>query len=189
MSVNLIPVITALIGVLVGGGLKALGTHLARRHDARTLLSGLVAEVEACVRLARHRGYLEQMTELQEFARQMIDSGHGGEPAPWFEMTTTGDYFAIFHASLSKIGLLSAYHADRITRFHMLARATLENSSASSPWQKGITAEQAHSVLENDIQLLIATLLLGEEIASFRKITVPAAMDKIGTPPPIESGS
>lgn len=174
------PAVAALIGILLGGGLKALGTLLARRHDARTLLSSLVAEVEACVRLARHRQFYDEMLALKACAEDQVKAGRGNELIPWFVTSMNSDYFAIFHASLGKIGLLKTYQADRITRFYALAKAALENSSAISPYQKGVTAEAAGNVLENDLQLLLVAMIIGEEIAGFRKIKVPPAMKDIG---------
>lgn len=173
MITNITPGFAALLGVLLGGGFRAIGTWWARRRDAEALLSGLAAEVEGLVRLARHRLHLEGLQHLRSVAQLTMDAGNPEQHTQWMVLTMKADYFATYHASVGKIGTLSPYQADRITRFYLLAKAALENYHPDAAQQAGISAQNAVATLDNDIMILMSVYQIGDEIAGFRKVRAP----------------
>lgn len=167
-------IIGALVGVVLGGGGRALEAWWARRLDREALLSALVAEVEACSRLADHRGFLAGMAQARAAAEEAIAAGREDELMPLGQIKQVQDYFPVFHGSSARLGLLDPYHADRIVRFYTYAKAALENYHPDSPFQKGAKPAEIIAVCDNDMQLMITVLGIGNEIAGFRKIKPPA---------------
>lgn len=168
--------IIGLIGVLVGGGIRATEVWWARRKEAEALLSALVAEVEALTRLMNHRRFVDSLTETGKAAALQVQNGRGAEPAIFAVISLKHDYFAVFNASAAKIGILLPYHADRITRFYTYAKAVQENYDPSSPFQTGVTAEAVVGIIENDLFLLHTAMILGNHIATFRKVVPPSGI-------------
>lgn len=177
------PIITALIGVILGGGGKALQAWHARRQLASATLSALVAEVEGLTRLVRHRNFREGIIDLADGARHAVETGLGHEQSPFMQFAMTGDYFVVYKASIDKIGILDPYQADRIVRFYLLAKSLSENYAPTSPWQQGATYQAVLGLASNDLQLIEVLSLLGNEIASFRTIKHPAGRAQFPEPP------
>ena len=96
------------------------------------------------------------------------------------------NYFAVFEAATSKLGLLHPYWADRIVRFYTFLKAVTENYHPQSPFQNGVTAEAAVQVFDSDIMLLHTIIVLGTHIQSAR-IAVPP--EGVLTPFPQEGGA
>jgi len=175
--------ISGLLGVCVGGGIQALQSWRARRLEAESVLSALVAEVEALTRLIHHRGFRIWMENARSSAQVDVQRGAGGERVEWMQIPTNYNYWSTYEALSNKIGLLHPYYADRITRFYMLIKAIHENYVPSSPWHLAVTARDAVELLENDIALFDAAMLLSLKIASFRKAKPPRGVvdDSLGT--------
>jgi hypothetical protein len=190
MNTFIISAVFGLIGVLLGGGLRMLETHLARRAEAKALLSALVAEVEAVTRLTRHRRYYEIISDLHMKSAQLVTDGKGEEECDTVVASIPDAFFAVYDASLGKIGLLSPYHADRITRFYILARGVAVNYRPDSPLHDAIAREVAATTL-SDLELLRTIDALGREIMGFRRATIPQGTASNGLPaqplPPVEN--
>lgn len=165
--------IIGLIGVLLGGGVRAAEAWYSRRMDAAALLSALAAEVAMLCRLVEHRNFLPSMYAYMNEAQAMIDNGHGEESAPIFVMSMKSNYFAVHEANLDKIGLLNPYFVDRITRFYAYLKAASENYYADAPAQTALTARDAVAMYESDIGLLDTALQIGRTIAEHRSVKVP----------------
>jgi len=174
MLTTFIGAIAALVGVLLGGGVRAIEAWWARKLDRDALLSALVAEVEACTRLANHRGFLAGMLRVKAAAEEAIAAGKHDEKMSLGQIKLAQDYFSVFNASSGKLGLLRPYHADRIVRFYTLAKAALENFHPESPYQAGVNPAEIVEVCDNDILLMMTVIGLGNEIAGFRTIEPPA---------------
>lgn len=172
----IVPAAAGIVGIILGGGLRALEAKRARNRETAGLLSALVAEVEAISRLARHRGFYEGISALHDHAAAMVADGRGEEPCYVLQIAMQHDYFVVFDHSVARLGLLEPFHADRITRFYALARATLENYHPDSPFQRGATASDVEKFTLNDLMLLRTVHALGELIAGFRMITPPVAI-------------
>lgn len=174
----------ALAGVAVGGGAKVIEARIASRRLAQSTLSALVSEVEGIIRLARHRDFRGSLYATADRARLMIETGRASEPAPFYSLTMAHDYFAIYKANIDKIGLLNAYHADRIVRFYLLAFAAMENYHPNSLWQSGGSASSLFEVITNDLIIFEALEGISEDIMSFRKVR-PRKVMGFGANPPI----
>ncbi|MGS1016668.1 hypothetical protein [Allosphingosinicella humi] len=170
-------------GVALGGGLTAIQAYLSRRADAAAVLGALAAEVEAITRLVNHRRYLHLHVSEAEQCRALIAQGRGHEMVPGFQIALQQDYFALFNSLGAKIGLLKPYHADRIVRFYVLAKSATENMLPGSPLVENCSATERLQALESDMALLHVLLILGNEIAGFRKVDGPASQ-QFGSAPP-----
>jgi hypothetical protein len=168
--------IAAIIGILLGGGVRAWESDRARKRDAESLLAALVAEVEALVRLMDHRKFVQDITACGFEAFKMAQAGRGHEQADFLTINLRNNYFTIFEASANKIGLLHPYMADRITRFYTYVKAVSENYGSDSPFQQGVTAQQVVEIVESDVQLLQTALTLGRHIATFHNMAPPAGI-------------
>jgi tRNA isopentenyl-2-thiomethyl-A-37 hydroxylase MiaE len=166
----------AIGGILLGGGVRAWEADRARKRDAESLLAALVAEVEALVRLMDHRKFLEAITACGFEAFELVQAGRAHEPANFLTISLRHNYFVIYEASTSKIGLLHPYMADRIARFYTYVKAVSENYDPTSPFQQGVTAQEVVQIVENDVQLLQTALVLGRHIATFHKMAPPAGI-------------
>ena len=168
--------IAAIIGIVLGGGVRAWEADRARKRDAESLLAALVAEVEALVRLMDHRRFVHDITACGFEAFKMAQAGRGHEQADFLTINLRHSYFTIFEASANKIGLLHPYMADRITRFYTYVKAVSENYGSDSPFQRGVTAQQVVEIVESDVQLLQTALTLGRHIATFHNMAPPAGI-------------
>ncbi|WP_309601344.1 hypothetical protein [Sphingomonas sp.] len=162
-----------LIGIALGGGLRALEANFARNREASAVLSALCAEVEAINRLANHRQFLAGFHQYRELNAKLVAEGKGDGPGHWLVIELKENYFSTFEALNSKLGLLDPYFADRIARFYTYAKAVIENYRAGSPFQEGVTAEAAVEAFDNDILLLQTVHVLGIHIATFREVKPP----------------
>lgn len=191
MSTALLTAIAGLIGVTLGGGLRVFETWLFRRAEAKSLLSALVAEVEALTRLARHRRFYEALAALHAIAKAQIESGAGDQPCQSLMISMKQNYFSTFDRVGEKIGLIDAYKADRIMRFYVLAKAALENYDGN-PFGGQVT--DAHFIAEAtlaDMSLLRTLDAIGRDVMTFRKAKLPIELAALQTPalplPPIEN--
>lgn len=176
MTTVMIGAVAGLIGVILGGGVRAVEAFFQRKTEAASLLSALVAEVEAVTRLINHRGFVDALIQAHANARQLIDAGRGGEIADFLTINLKQRYFAVFDASVAKLGILDTYHADRIVRFYTYVKAISENYDAESPFQQDITADMVAMVIESDLPLLHTVITLGNHIATFRPISAPSGV-------------
>ena len=168
-----ISALAAIVGILLGGAVRAMENASARKRDAESLLAALVAEVEALVRLMDHRQFLDGILQCGLDAKAMVEGGRGQEEAGFMAISLKHNYFSIYEASVGKIGTIHPYMADRITRFYTYVKAVSENYDPSSPFQNGLTAEAAVQVVESDLQLLHTALMLGRHIATFHNMAPP----------------
>ncbi len=168
-----ISALAAIVGILLGGAVRAMENASARKRDAESLLAALVAEVEALVRLMDHRRFLDGILQCGLDAKAMVEGGRGQEEAGFMTISLKHNYFSVYEASAGKIGTIHPYMADRITRFYTYVKAVNENYDPSSPFQNGLTAEAAVQVVESDLQLLHTALMLGRHIATFHNMAPP----------------
>jgi hypothetical protein len=173
MGATILVALVGLIGIALGGGVRAWEASLARRREAEAVLSALCAEVEAINRLANHRQFLAGFHEHRAMNFNLVSSGFGQKPGHWLVIELSENYFSTYDALNSNLGLLHPYFADRITRFYTYAKAVTENYRMSSPFQNGITADLAVQALDNDILLLETMHVLGIHIATFRQVAPP----------------
>jgi hypothetical protein len=176
MSV-IIGAVATLVGIILGGAVRAGESWWTRRQESAALLSALSAEIEAVTRLINHRQFIPALMEAQGKAHAMINAGHGTEPCDFVVISLKKNYFATYEASLSKIGLLDPYWADRITRFYTFAKAVSENYDPSSPFQEGVSAYDVDQIIGNDLLLLHTVVVIGGHVAQHaRQITPPRGL-------------
>jgi hypothetical protein len=168
-----ISALAAIVGILLGGAVRAWESAGARKRDTESLLAALVAEVEALVRLMDHRQFLQGILQCGVEARAMVETGKGQEEASFLTIYMKHNYFSTYEASVGKIGILHPYMADRITRFYTYVKAASENYDPGSPFQSGLTAETVVQIVESDLQLLHTALMLGRHIATFHNMAPP----------------
>lgn len=173
MLTAMIAAMFGLLGVVLGGGVRAWEAKKARRADADALLSALVAEVEAITRLVNHRQFIPGLQKCHEEAQQQVLAGHGDQPADFMVMDLKHNYFTVYDSAVGKLGLLNPYFADRIVRFYIYVKAAQEDYRPDSVFQSGITAQQVVEVVESDLQLLQTAVGLGLHIMTFRPIAAP----------------
>jgi hypothetical protein len=171
--IAVVSAIVGLIGVLLGGGVRAWEASRSRKLDADSLLSALCAEVEALTRLINHRRFVEFLTGIMQQAQAQVAEGRGEEVATFAVISLKHDYFTVYKETAAKIGLLHPYHADRIVRFYEYVKAVQENYDPSSPFQQGLTANSVVHVIESDLELLRTVVLLGTHIGTFRNPQPP----------------
>lgn len=165
--------VATLVGVLLGGALRAWESSRARTADSKALLSALVAEIEAITRLINHRQFIPGLLQTKAKADVAIAAGRGDEPAEYLVISLKHNYFTTYEASLSKVGLLHPYWADRITRFYTFVKAVSENYDPSSPFQEGVSAHAVSDIITNDLMLLHTVVLLGNHISSEARVIEP----------------
>ncbi|MDB5678994.1 hypothetical protein [Sphingomonas bacterium] len=176
MGPTIIAALFGLIGIALGGGMRAWESNWARQREAEGVLSALCAEVEAVNRLADHRSFLAGFHQCRAANAELVASGHGDGPGQWLVIDLTHNYFSTYEALNSKLGLLHPYFADRIARFYTYAKAVTENYRVDSPFHANLTASAAVEALDNDIMLLQTVHILGVHIASFRKADAPTGV-------------
>lgn len=165
---DLVTLTAAVLGVLVGGGLKAWEAHRERKLQAKAILNALVAEVDTIKRLINAREYIRGVVELANHCRALVEAGSPDTTVALFTIPVSEDYFQAFNSLVGKIGTLHPYHADRLVRFYMLIKAAKEDFSVDSPWQKGgTTAAQALQMLEANLMILRVAYQVGDTIAGF----------------------
>ena len=173
MDGSLIAAAAGLAGVALGGGLQVIQQKLAQRAEARAVLSALVADVEALARLIDHRGYLRVLALQAQHCQDLIEDGKGGQIVPPLRMSMNHDYLALFDALSAKIGLLDAYHADRIVRFYALLKAGTEALLSDDDWVMEMDARSRLEIVTNDLQIMTVAMGLAQDIAGFRTIRPP----------------
>lgn len=173
MDGSLIAAVAGLIGVALGGGLQVIQQKIARRAEAKAVLSALVADVEALARLIGHRQFLQNLEGHAQHCRELIAAGHGDQEVPPIQMSMNHDYLALFNAVAPKIGLLDAYHADRIVRFYALLKAGTEALLTDEDWFVRMDARNRLEVLTSDLHIMVVAMDLAADIARFRKIRPP----------------
>lgn len=159
-----------LIGILLGGGMKAAEAWWTRKKDAEGVLSAIVSEVQALTRLINHRQFMAGLIAMKEEAQRHIDTGKPDEIMFPFKISTQNDFFRAFDSLSPKLGLLTPWQADRITRFYAYVKAVHENYKLGSPFHDGATASTVVLTAENDIQLLQTAMVISDQIV--RMITV-----------------
>ena len=173
MAIAIITACAGLIGILLGGGVRAVEARWSRANEAKSVLTALCAEVEAINRWANHRQFLTNLQHLRAANAALAGQGSGDGPAHWLVLELTQNYFEVFEALAPKLGALDPYFADRITRFYTYAKGVSENYRPDAAIQDGLTAALAVEALDNDIMLLQTVHILGVHISGFRTIVPP----------------
>lgn len=174
MSSTILAALFGLIGIALGGGIRAWEASRARKCEAASVLSALCAEVEAINRLANHRKFLAGFHETRKINADLVAQGAGESAGRWLILDLSQNYFSTYEALNSKLGLLHPYFSDRISRFYTYTKAVTENYRSGSPFHENVTAAAAVEALDNDILLLHTVHILGIHIASFRKVEPPS---------------
>jgi hypothetical protein len=120
-----------LASVFLGGVIGVTGAVAAavvpeamrRRHEARMLSAAIVAEVRSILAIVAKRRYVEGLRAVLESAGNEVDP----DTPHWLEFSLRHDPFAVYHANLSRIGMLKTPSPDRVVEFYACAKAVLED--------------------------------------------------------------
>lgn len=120
-----------------------------RQHDVETLRSSLIAEITAMAELIRSRRYLEG---LQAGAEGRI---------PKMTVNVPGDYFRVFNANVSKIGLLESDEASRLVRLYQLIESVIQDVTPGGVLYTGVGGQYT---FRHDLDILERALKLADEL-------------------------
>lgn len=137
------------------------------------MLSALVSEVQALTRLINHRQFLNSLIVLRARAQAKIDAGNGDELVFPITITMKHSFFSVFESLTPKLGTLTPWQADRITRFYSYVKAVAENYDPASSFHNGLPAEDMPLAVENDIQLLLTAMAISEQIVRMVHVEPP----------------
>ncbi len=117
---------TELFAALVGGVLALLGSFLFHWHSSRenrkSLAQAFVGEIRAILVLIEKRKYHES---LERWRTSMLEGQ--SSPGRAFMAMPKQNYFTIFEANASKIGVLPRRASMHVVRFYVLTKSLLED--------------------------------------------------------------
>jgi hypothetical protein len=122
-----------LVGVAVGGGIGLVGglatqwvTHLLQsRYRKKSVAAAFRGEISAILKIIEHRNYLSA-------AEAMIKAAETQNVAPVFHLNMRHNYFAVYDANCTNIGLLAAKDAEDVAAFYTIAKSLTEDISGES---------------------------------------------------------
>ena len=132
MIKTLLPVISALIGGLIGiaGGYVAF--IYQRRSERRSLTAAFAAEIYALLEIVEKRDYVGAIKQEIESIKSGSRTRHS--------IPVTQTYFNVYFKDLDKIGLLKAPISSKIVLFYTNAFGLLEDfktlEDTAVPWER-----------------------------------------------------
>ncbi len=112
-----------LAGGAVGLGAAAVPELLRVRSERNALSAAIAAEVKGVLAIVERRQFVQGLRET--LAKAEI------EPNPlvahWYSFSVRQDPFPVYHASLTKIGLLRSPSASLVVQFYTIAVSILED--------------------------------------------------------------
>lgn len=132
--------------------------HNHKKHETKTLLFSLLAEITAMSRIIRARGYLEGLREM--VAVSMTDQQLS------FSVNVPTDYFHVYKSNTAKLGLLDSKDAAQIVYLYHLVESVVQDVSPGGVLAEGIGGKKA---LEQDIEFLEKALTLADDLVKRHK--------------------
>jgi hypothetical protein len=144
------------VGTLLGGVISALTSRYAAFKEAKGIAAALRAEIDSILLMISKRRYIEGLTEV---IARLTDPAHILTLADIPSISVTQDYFSVFHATASKIGMLGELSGP-ITRLYVFGKGLIEDLDTLREWQKKhapLTKRELHEALEA-VRFLFETL-------------------------------
>ncbi len=160
---------TQLAPVLVGGAIGVVGgvcaaaipEYIRTAAERRALTGGIVAEVEGLLAIVERRNYIEGLRNVLAKAEAEPDP----RIAHWLTFAVRHDPFAVYHANLSRIGLLRSPSAALVVQFYTGATSILEDIASLREGKLAHAGrDQAREHLRELLALFERVKELGDEI-------------------------
>lgn len=146
-----------LASVVVGGVLSTGGAvwlrHRERKAEAVVLARSLRAEIGSLLSLIKYHRTAEEMRDMLVKTRT-TDT--------WWRkwVNANEDYFAVYGANVSRLGLLPANHAEKVVQFYTLAKGWVDDMrDGGSPQSRS----EAEALLEANLNTLNRVVDVGRE--------------------------
>jgi hypothetical protein len=156
MTDNLLPTIVG--GALaIAGGIAGtvLAPLLAVRTERRAVAAALAGEIGALIDIAERRKYVAAFEAA-------IAANHSTGSPVGVSVSARRNYFAVFDALVSKLGLLPPDVARDTAGFYVSAKSLLEDSD---DLREGLATPQEIPLrMQQTLELLVATLALGHRL-------------------------
>lgn len=157
----------ALLGAIAAGLISTIEKIFDRRRRRGAVLVAIAAEVRSICELIRHQKYAESFAEL---ANQIRSGTWEGET---FLIDIRANYFSVYEAVCSEIGLLSRRHVPYIVAFYAYCKSAIDSTRMDGPFAADISDEdKAENILSLE-GTMAAILLLGDRISKFPKCGLP----------------
>jgi hypothetical protein len=161
---------TAIIGILVGGLVKVVVDYLERQRQSESTLVAIVSEVRTVCELVQHQQYFEAAQEQAAAIRQGNWTGES------FVIDTRANYFSVYEALSTQLGLLKPAQITKIVSFYAYCKSAIDSTRPDGPLSLGATPKDAAGNIVALEGTLSAILVLGDEIAQLPKKPLPRAL-------------
>jgi len=142
-----IPLLSVAVGALLGGVINAMVGRYSTFKEGKGIAAALHSEIESILFMIKHRQYVQHLTEI---LARLSDPKHVVTAADVPAISVTQDYFSVFHAIASKIGLLGELGGP-VTRLYVLGKGVIEDLGVLQKWhEEGMTPtrEDLRDILE-----------------------------------------
>jgi len=120
------------VGALLGGVISALTSRYAAFKEAKGIAAALHSEIGSILRMIERRQYVEGMMVV---IARLTDRAHVPNANDVPSISVTQDYFSVFHATASKIGLLGEL-SGRVTGLYVLGKGLIEDLGTLRRWHE-----------------------------------------------------
>ncbi|WP_061921785.1 hypothetical protein [Altererythrobacter epoxidivorans] len=156
--------LAALVGALLGGGIKIWTDKIDRAKVADTVLVALLSEIKANCDLLRSLGYEEELRGIIASSRANPESLFS------FAIDFDSDYMTLYHGIGSEIGRLEPATANKIVRFYANCKTLKDSCRPDGPRKTEYRGSLAVKPMTQSLNLLIDTLKLGDELVQLRRM-------------------
>jgi len=153
-------VLGAFVAICSGVATPFLLERSKRNAERKCLTAAIVAEVHALIEISKHRKYIEGVQ--QELAKGQTDPAKGGN----FGFSVRRNPMRVYESNLTRIGILPASLAKQVVIFYAGISSILEDMQDMSEGKIQRTPQDQVRVLNEVLQLMEATLALGEKIVA-----------------------
>jgi hypothetical protein len=131
-----------------------------RNAERKSLTAAIVAEVHALIEISKHRKYIEGVR--LELSKGQTDPAKCGN----FGFSVRRNPMRVYESNLARIGILPAPLSRQVVSFYAGISSILEDMEDMSEGKIQRTPQDRMRVLTEVLQLMEATLALGEKIVA-----------------------
>lgn len=158
-ALSWLPLLTALLGAVGAGLFQTFQKRWERKKESEATLAAIVMEVRAICRLMRLRGYLPHAQRVLEAV--LADS----ESPATVVADIREDYFSVFGALSSKLGLLKPEDGALIVEFYSVCKSIIDSCRPDGIMTSNENWEMAVENMRQFVKLLDRALRVGDEVA------------------------
>jgi hypothetical protein len=144
-----IALLSAAVGALLGGIVNAAVARYAAFKESTGMAAALRAELLAILEIAEQRKYLAHLNAIIARLEQPEYVPGLGD---LFAFRATRDFFAVFHATCSRIGTLAEL-APAVTRIYVVATALVEDATMLNDLKESLWSGQQKIPLNREPML------------------------------------